>query len=126
MIVIVRLDVVADGVLAEGQVLREVVGRCAGDVGRRGQILRGVSRNGIDILQNGQTDCAECRDCVSGIRLPAKGVRPVPQVGVGSARAVRGVAGVWIVDLAGVAAEVDVAVGDVVIREWLVVTVEDS
>src|ERR1700684_1221250 len=44
---VVRLDVVADGIFTEWQVLRKIVGRCAINVSRRRQIRFGVSRKGI-------------------------------------------------------------------------------
>src|ERR1700679_2130122 len=50
---VIRLDVVADGIFTEWQVRRKIVGRCAINVSRRRQIRFGVSRKGLQVLQNG-------------------------------------------------------------------------
>ena len=50
---VIRLDVVAGGVFVERKVLRKIIAECAGDVCCRRKILCGISRQGIQVLQNG-------------------------------------------------------------------------
>ena len=80
---VVGLDVVAPHVLVEGQVGREVVRRGSRDVVRVSQVILGVrasaSRSWKTVTATGLMPGFE-----SGMMLPAKGVRPVPQyAGVG-------------------------------------------
>ncbi len=118
---VVGLDVVADGVFAEGQVLREVVGRGAGDVGGGGEIDGGVSGLRVNHLQDFEADGVDSgvgeRDEVAG-EGGASGAAGVAWCdcdrGVGAGC---GLAGVRIVDLPGIAAQVEDVVLHVVERD---------
>ena len=113
---VVRLDVVADGIFVERKVLRKIVARCAGDVRRRRKILRGIPCQRVQVLQNGITHRADCSGCrrnqVAGERRAA---RPATAVWRG-ARAVYRISRSGIVNLAFIAAQIDVAADHVIVR----------
>ena len=50
---VVRLNVVADGIFAEREIRRKIVGRCACSVRSRREICFGISGEGVQILQGG-------------------------------------------------------------------------